>query len=74
MSDTRADGWGGDGTAHALEWLNLGEKNGMDESRRGQGLGKDAGRMIEYSKGDIGVGVYLGYRRGWEDGDIRHRS
>ena len=56
---TRAGGWGGDGTACALAWLNLGETEETDERRRGQGLGKGAERLSAYSKGEIEVGVYL---------------
>ena len=43
LAETRADGWSGDGTASALAWLNLGEKDGTDKRRRYQGLGDGDG-------------------------------
>ena len=39
---TRTDIWGGYGTARVLALLNLGETEGMDRRRRGQGLGQGA--------------------------------
>ena len=53
---TRSDRWGSDGTACALEWLNLVGTKGTDKRRRGKRLGYGAERMLVYSKGDIGVG------------------
>ena len=31
MAATRADGWGGDGTARALAWIDLGRKTGWTQ-------------------------------------------
>ena len=36
---TRAEGWISVGTAHALAWLNLGNKDRTDNRRRDQGRG-----------------------------------
>ena len=54
---TRSDSWGGDGTAWALAWLNLGETDGVDGRRRGQGYRHGAVKKSSYSKGVIRVGV-----------------
>ena len=48
---------GGDGTASALRWLNIGEIEEMDGRRRGQGFGYGARKKSAYSKGVIGVGI-----------------
>ena len=39
LSATLADGWGGDGTACALAWLNQGVFDGTDERSRSHGHG-----------------------------------
>ena len=54
-----------------MEWQNLGANDGKDETGQRQERGTGNGQLSAYSKGDIGVGVYLGYIRGQEDGIIR---
>ena len=43
LSETRADGWGGDGTDRALVWINRGDTKGKGGKRLGQVLGNGVG-------------------------------
>ena len=48
--------------------LNRGETSGGDGKVGGQVVGHGDGQQLVYIKGDVGVVVYLGYRKCQEDG------
>ena len=57
LAATRADGESGDVTACALAWINLGGKNGTEETGRRLERGKVDEQVLAYSKRVLGVRV-----------------